>query len=275
VKTNQSVENKLMKVCEKNNFSKAEMKYISLIFYRNCIIKLQRNVKKWQLLLRLQREHEYESRELEKLSVLKKPKGKKDSLSHNESLHFTNKVRTSMMNTSLTGINKSSCNNSRSSTPDRKLNLFAFHEDHEIIKYLGGKSLGRKKGFGVQTWKNGDIYKGFFDNNQANGLGIFHHNNGDIYFGSFLGNIVNGFGFYNDINKGVYIGSWMNDTKNGLGIETWGDGSSYSGEYLNGRKHGLGKYIWKDLSIYEGEWYENSLHGFVIILIYILGNILF
>lgn len=40
-----------------------------------------------------------------------------------------------------------------------------------------------KQGFGVQIWKDGAKFAGYFLNNKANGLGRFNHIDGDDYAG--------------------------------------------------------------------------------------------
>ena len=43
-----------------------------------------------------------------------------------------------------------------------------------------------KQGFGVQIWKDGAKFTGFFINNKANGMGRFKHIDGDDYAGIYF-----------------------------------------------------------------------------------------
>lgn len=129
--------------------------------------------------------------------------------------------------------------------------------------YNGEYENGCKQGFGIQSWKDGAIYRGLFYENKANFIGLFEHSDGDIYQGDFKDDRACGYGIYLHANGASYEGLWLDDTQHGLGIEIWNDKSEYKGEYLKGKKSGIGSYHWADGSFYEGEWFENALHGFV------------
>lgn len=127
--------------------------------------------------------------------------------------------------------------------------------------YNGEYENGMKQGFGIQTWKDGAVYIGYFYLNKAEFIGTFIHSNGEVYKGEFKDNKAYGYGTYAHSNGASYEGEWVNDSQNGIGIETWADLSDYAGQYKNGKKTGYGLYNWADGSSYEGEWVENSLHG--------------
>lgn len=146
--------------------------------------------------------------------------------------------------------------------------------NNKNFEYKGKRVSGEKFGFGIQTWKDGAVYKGIFQNNRANGLGLFIHADGDKYKGEFISDRASGYGIYTHLNGASYEGYWHDDCQNGIGIEKWNDGSEYQGNYIKGKKNGYGSYVWADLSRYEGEWNENNLHGWVQNL-FNLGNIFF
>lgn len=135
--------------------------------------------------------------------------------------------------------------------------------DDKNFTYNGEYENGNKQGFGIQTWKDGAVYKGYFYENKANFLGVFEHSDGDVYKGEFKEDRAYGYGLYQHANGASYEGSWIEDTQHGIGIEIWTDRSEYRGEYFRGKKSGIGSYQWADGSSYEGEWYDNTLHGFV------------
>ena len=135
--------------------------------------------------------------------------------------------------------------------------------DDKNYTYNGEYENGNKQGFGIQTWKDGAIYRGYFYENKANFIGLFEHSDGDIYQGEFKDDRACGHGFYQHANGASYEGLWIDDTQHGIGIEIWTDKSEYKGEYFRGKKSGIGSYQWADGSSYEGEWYDNTLHGFV------------
>ncbi len=51
------------------------------------------------------------------------------------------------------------------------------------FEFIGNKVKGQKEGFGKQIWRDGAIYNGYFQNNQAIGYGMFKHSDGDNYRG--------------------------------------------------------------------------------------------
>ena len=51
--------------------------------------------------------------------------------------------------------------------------------------YNGQLRLGKKHGFGEQTWPNGATYKGYWRNGKMHGQGLIVHANGDKYEGQF------------------------------------------------------------------------------------------
>ena len=135
--------------------------------------------------------------------------------------------------------------------------------DDKNYKYSGEYENGFKQGFGIQTWRDGAIYKGYFYENKANFLGVFTHSDNDVYMGEFKDDRAFGYGLYKHANGANYEGLWIDDTQHGYGVEIWTDGSEYKGEYFKGKKLGYGVYNWADGSSYEGEWFDNTLHGYV------------
>jgi hypothetical protein len=45
-----------------------------------------------------------------------------------------------------------------------------------------------REGFGIQTWRDGAKYVGYWKNHMASGLGKFCHSDGDVYIGIYLVN---------------------------------------------------------------------------------------
>ena len=113
---------------------------------------------------------------------------------------------------------------------------------NENFEYVGQKNDdGTKQGFGLQKWKDGALYKGYFNQNKANGYGVFRHHDGDLFKGEFQKDRACGYGIYVHANGALYQGSWMDDCQNGIGEESWNDESHYKGEYYRGKKQGIGK----------------------------------
>ena len=70
---------------------------------------------------------------------------------------------------------------------------------------------GLREGKGIQIWKDGSKYEGYWKNDQANGLGRLIHADGDCYQGEWLNDKAHGRGTYEHIDGAKYIGEWKED----------------------------------------------------------------
>ncbi len=95
-----------------------------------------------------------------------------------------------------------------------------------MIKYKNDSKLE-----GVQTFDNGDIYKGFFKNGLKHGKGTLITK-----------------------NNRSYEGDWENDKPHGFGINTFPNGKVYTGSFSNGKPVGDGKWTYSDGRTYYGTW---------------------
>ena len=102
----------------------------------------------------------------------------------------------------------------------------------QSLSFIGKKDkFGNKNGFGIQKWKDGNIYEGNFINNKAEGWGIFYYSDGDMYKGSFENDITKGYGEYYHNKEVIYYGYWLDDVQVGIGYEIWAESSQYFGNY--------------------------------------------
>ena len=102
-----------------------------------------------------------------------------------------------------------------------------------IITYSGNYFIKNYEGFfqndctfclyGIVTFKSGDVYEGFFDeNNQKDYLGLYRHyekdnNIGDHFFGGFQKDKKEGLGRFIAVSKKkVLVGNYTNGEKNGI-----------------------------------------------------------
>lgn len=87
--------------------------------------------------------------------------------------------------------------------------------------YVGQFKDGKKQGYGVKTWKNGEQYIGQFENDAKNGFGIYKwapqaaRYTGDPKAGA----------------RDVYIGQFLNDQRDGDGAYEWASGDVYRGKW--------------------------------------------
>lgn len=101
--------------------------------------------------------------------------------------------------------------------------------------YAGDWVDGRMEGYGVYSFKNGDIYKGHWVHNKRSGSGTMQYANGD-----------------------AYSGEWLNDVLHGPGVLYLENGNTYDGHFVAGLKEGPGKFYYASTNkVYEGEWVED------------------
>lgn len=87
--------------------------------------------------------------------------------------------------------------------------------------YVGQFKDGKKHGYGVKTWKNGDQYIGQFENDLKQGYGIYKW-------------APKGAAYPGDPRAGardVYIGQFVNDQRDGNGAYEWSSGDIYRGQW--------------------------------------------
>jgi len=103
--------------------------------------------------------------------------------------------------------------------------------------YYGEWSLSpyQRYGRGIQIWKDGSRYEGYWKNDKANIKGKLIHADGDIYEGEWEDDKANGYGIYTHIDGATYEGNWKEDKQDGEGKESWPDGASYEGQYKEGK----------------------------------------
>lgn len=66
--------------------------------------------------------------------------------------------------------------------------------------------------------QNGDVYGGFFKDNEFDGEGVYLYNHGDIFSGQLLRNQRTGMGTYFYKSKQcIYSGEWLGNVKQGYG----------------------------------------------------------
>lgn len=128
--------------------------------------------------------------------------------------------------------------------------------------YIGEIVNGCRHGHGIMSYSaTGDIYEGYFQNDEITGTGVFKYANGDIYEGSFLNSQKHGTGKFTYANGNSYIGSFANDVRSGKGEFKWASGASYNGYFENDLKHGYGVMTYESGDRYEGYFKEDKRDG--------------
>lgn len=91
-------------------------------------------------------------------------------------------------------------------------------DDYRAGKKDGNCTGNCADGFGKYTYNNGDIYWGFFKNNQRFGVGSYYWSNKSKYTGAYtLGGKRNGYGMYTYVDGSVFKGMFVEDKIDGLG----------------------------------------------------------
>ena len=86
-----------------------------------------------------------------------------------------------------------------------------------------------KSGFGIELFKNGDRYVGFYNNGKFQGEAKYLWYNCSFYLGNFNAGFREG------------LGKWQSGPENY---------ELYIGEFLRDKKQGSGKYIWSNRCVY-------------------------
>jgi hypothetical protein len=85
-----------------------------------------------------------------------------------------------------------------------------------VASYVGGFKAGRKHGYGVKSWPNGDRYAGEFVEGRKEGRGVYSWGRGPW--------------------RGErYEGEYRDDKRHGEGIYTWPTGDVYEGPWVEDR----------------------------------------
>lgn len=85
----------------------------------------------------------------------------------------------------------------------KALNLF-----DSVFGCFDFENLGKREGYGVFIWVDGEYYEGQFKANKPHGYGVYHYKNGDAYEGDFVNGVKHGEGVYHFNNGNVYRGGY-------------------------------------------------------------------
>lgn len=117
-------------------------------------------------------------------------------------------------------------------------------------------------GFASKVCRNGDVYRGEFnENGEFHGYGVMCYADGGYYTGQFEFGKRHGKGTYRHHTGDVYIGEYYNGEEHGYGKTIYKDLGFHIGEYYDGERGGNGKIVTKELIIVNGNWRNNIVHG--------------
>lgn len=155
----------------------------------------------------------------------------------------------------------------------RKLESAIFHEQNtgnirkglklkeysNYSKYIGEMFCGKRDGFGVLYYSNGDVCFGNFKENTAHGCSAYFHSDSSIFIGNVDEDTRKGYGRFMYVNCDVYEGEFDDNKKHGKGVYQYSKSEYvYDGNWLCGLKEKSGKW-YKDNMVYSGEWQDGEL----------------
>ena len=139
----------------------------------------------------------------------------------------------------------------------------------ELIKFKNGDTYqgyynenNKKEGFGIYIKNNGYIYKGLWKEDKIGDYGLFIDPQGNYYKGYLVNGEAEGEGEMFINNKMKYFGNFSNNLPNKKGkIINFKDNSIYEGDLVNGKKQGKGTLKFNDGTVYEGDFIDDKYEG--------------
>ncbi len=150
--------------------------------------------------------------------------------------------------------------------------------------FVGQVTDGKRQGFGVLEFKDGDRQAGEWKSNLLNGLGTERLSDGLRYEGQWSTGLPAGLGVREKPGREraegnfavgrleglgtrrvlseptlTQTGEFQGDTLNGLGVETLARGERYEGMFRAGKRHGYGQLVGPDERARASRWDEGKL----------------
>ena len=120
----------------------------------------------------------------------------------------------------------------------------------------------QRNGYGISINRDGNIYKGLWENDNFGKYGAFFDKKGNYYIGELVDGKANGRGEMLITEKMKFVGDFHNDLPYGKGVlENLKDKSIYTGDVVNGVKEGYGELKLIDGIIYEGGFKNDKFNG--------------
>ncbi len=132
---------------------------------------------------------------------------------------------------------------------------------------------GKREGFHVVNWLDGERYEGSYVNDERQGTWTSFYEDRDDNLARAVGPYVDGerqgtwTEFYEGRDDGLVrvVGPWVNGELHGTWVYHYADGNQGGGPYVNGKRHGTWTFFYEDrddnLARSEGPFVDGERHG--------------
>ncbi|CAI2377776.1 unnamed protein product [Moneuplotes crassus] len=127
------------------------------------------------------------------------------------------------------------------------------------LSYYNGEFVDNCfEGTGTFVLNSGYRYEGQWRTGKRNGFGIEIYPNGDVYEGDFVDNKNEGYGKLACSSGYICEGQWEDNALNGYSSVSWSHGMEYFGNYKNGKNYGIGNLTKPDGRSLSGKWAQSK-----------------
>ena len=116
-------------------------------------------------------------------------------------------------------------------------------------------------GRGTLTFPSGQLYDGYFKDDEPEGYGWWRDDHGSIYDGNLKQYKRDGRGVWKDVNGDVYDGQWKDGKKDGRGKLIYANGDIYNGNWKDDKRDGRGVCEYSYGTVYDGNWVDDRKDG--------------
>lgn len=140
--------------------------------------------------------------------------------------------------------------------------VFTTTNNKDKYHYEGAMVNGHRCGLGKQTYPNGQVYTGNFEQDVRQGPGVIVCRSGNTASGEYRQDrLYNGTGTMECALGTIFTGTWVEGWWQGQGKLITGDGIVYEGNYDRGRLNGEGYVTYPDGHKYKGTFTDGKMSG--------------
>ncbi|TMW62252.1 hypothetical protein Poli38472_009745 [Pythium oligandrum] len=128
-------------------------------------------------------------------------------------------------------------------------------------EYIGEWCEGKRQGYGIERFDNGELYEGYWALDVYHGHGEIVYDDGSRFDGMFRYGKWQGDGVRTLASGDRILGIFTEGFLNGPGVMEFADKRHYVGEFLHTRRHGFGALAFPNGDRYEGPFHHDEMHG--------------